>query len=76
MLNNQQGQSTQFAVKIHCSKCGNTGSSLWEEASLPNPSGAPPTLLNLIDGFYQRVKKSDRGVLEVVCDKCGKTWPD
>jgi hypothetical protein len=76
MLNHQKGGRTQFAVKMQCSRCGHNGSSLWEEASLPNPRCIPPTLLNLVDGFYQRVKKSDRGVLEVVCDRCGKTWPD
>lgn len=69
-------ERTRFTVKIECPKCKQTGIAIWEEAAAPNPHGLEPTLVEIPEGFYQRVRKNLLHVPELVCGLCGAIISD
>jgi hypothetical protein len=69
-------QRAQFSVDIHCPKCKRAGKAIWEEAATPNPRGLKPSLVNLPDGFVQRMRRNLANVPEVICKDCGVAVPD
>ncbi len=60
----------QFTIPIKCI-CGLTGSAVWEENSSITVFGPEASLVSLSDDFYERMKKKDLSIIEIVCRKCG-----
>ena len=65
----------QFTILLKCG-CGQTGTAVWEENSTVTPAGPETYLVSLTDGFYERIRKSDRRSIELVCQNCGTVMPD
>jgi len=65
----------QFTIPLKC-RCGQTGTAVWEENGAVSPAGPQPYLVNLSDGFYERIKKKDRKSIELVCARCGAAQPE
>ena len=64
-------EQTQYAVNLHCEKCGQDGTAAWErEVSTAHPNRL--VLIRLSDGFYERVSKKARDRIEIVCNSCGQ----
>jgi len=59
----------KYAVPIKC-RCGQVGSSIWEENAEISPRGSKPILLEVSSGFYVRLQKKDIRRTEIVCSVC------
>jgi hypothetical protein len=55
----------QSHIMILCPACGAVGQSVWEDEK------GGPYLVNLSDGFYERLARRQPYDLEIVCKGCG-----
>lgn len=66
----------QFHTKLECGRCGAKGDALWEENGGITPQGPLGQLIQLSEGFFQRMRKTHQGEPEIACVKCGKIHGD
>jgi hypothetical protein len=67
----------RFSVPVKCGRCGQQGTIVWEENAGDALSRGPQTtLVSISSGFYERVARSHRGSVEIVCQRCNTVLPD
>ncbi len=64
-----------FSTPIKCPKCKATGSATWDGPLEPALNRPRFMLMSVSDGFYERAKKQNRSLTEIVCGTCGTIVP-
>jgi hypothetical protein len=59
----------KFVVPIKC-RCGQIGSTTWEENAQLSPKAPQAILISVSNGFYERIQKKNWTRSEIVCAVC------
>jgi hypothetical protein len=65
----------KFAAPIKC-RCGQVGSSIWEEKACERPHWSKSMLVGVSNGFYTRIQSKNFDRTEIVCAVCDSVVPD
>ncbi len=67
---NSNTQRAPFSIDLKCHRCGETGTSVWEENTRIGPDGPQTELISPSAGFYERLTRKRPHQIELVCHTC------